>query len=83
MMDEEFDKIMSKSNSDGEWAVLPLTKPSIDKNINEFLGKIRHSFLENLPIPLCAKCLEELRLNEDGNICCIECGMIIEGERSK
>jgi len=78
MDDETFDRIMSESSSEGTWVVLPLAKPPIDKGIADFLEKARKSFFENMSIPVCAKCWVEVELNDNGDIYCPECEMIIE-----
>ena len=76
MKPDEFDEIMSKPYSKDGWVVRPLAKPPIDKHINEFLEKVRQSFLSKPGIPYCAKCLVKLEFDGD-RIHCPKCGLEI------
>ena len=73
MDNEEFDKIMSEPYSKEGWAVMPLKKPPIDKDLNDFLEKARQSFIQNPGTPLCIRCFHEFEIKEDCIICPI-CG---------
>ena len=77
---EEFDKIIcgtdySNEESKTGWAVIPFKKPPIDKDLADFIEKMR---LSNMGVPYCWHCWEELRLNENNDIYCPNCGLVIE-----
>ena len=76
MKSKEFDEIMSEPYSKDGWVVKILAKPPIDEYINEFLEKVRQSFLSNPGIPYCAKCLVELEFDEN-SIYCPKCRWVI------
>ena len=71
----DYDHLMSLPYSKEGWVVMPLKKPPIDKDLNDFIEKMR---LSNMGVPYCWHCWEELQLNENNDIYCPNCGLVIE-----
>jgi DNA-directed RNA polymerase subunit RPC12/RpoP len=72
------DELLSVSSSHGEWVVVPSKPLPEDGQIRELIQSFQQAFLDNMTIPLCAKCFIEVDLNDAGDIYCSNCGMIIE-----
>ena len=77
---EEFDKMIcgadySKEKDKSVWVVMPTKPLPENEEIANFLEKMRFS---NMGVPYCWHCWEELQLNENNDLYCPNCGLVIE-----
>lgn len=48
------------------------------KEVDYFLSKVQQSMLKSLSIPRCIDCLVEIELDDEGNLFCPECNLVIK-----
>lgn len=73
----------SKEADKTVWAVFPTEPLPENEEIANFIKSVQKSTIENPGIPYCALCWIEIELNEDGDIWCPECGLVIKVEKEK
>ena len=78
MNNKEFDKIMTEPYSKEGWVVMPTKPLPENEEIANFIKSLQKSWLENPGDPYCAKCWIKLELNENEDIWCPECGLVIQ-----